>query len=139
MWFLRFGLKMLSAYQIAGFLNLEQKQWNSMIFCILMESHLSSFKKFCVSSVKNRCSHSGHRTLKLAVSEEQIDGINSYFFCYKFRKAKIYFDNFWVGMVKNGCCHIDHRALKLSVSQELMKWADFVNADNEVIIFCLDR
>ena len=68
-----------------------------------MESHLSSFKKFCVSSVKNGCGHSGHTTLKLAVSEEQIDGINS-----------------WVGMVKNGCCHIDDRALKLSVSQELM-------------------
>ena len=38
-------------------------------------------------------------------------------------------------MVKNGCCHVDHRALKLSVSQELMNWADFVNADSEVIIF----
>ena len=53
-----------------------------------MESHLSSFKKLCVSSVKNRCGHSGHRTLKLAVSEEQIDGINSYFFVTNSGKLK---------------------------------------------------
>ena len=53
-----------------------------------MESHLSSFKKFCVSSVKNGCGHSGHTTLKLAVSEEQIDGINSYFFVTNSGKLK---------------------------------------------------
>ena len=33
-------------------------------------------KKFGVSVVKNRCSHSGLRALKLAVSQDGINGVN---------------------------------------------------------------
>ena len=47
-------LKMLSTIQIAGFSNLEQKQWNSVIFYVLMQSDesLSLFKIFCLNLVK---------------------------------------------------------------------------------------
>lgn len=66
---------------------------------------------------KNRCGHSGPRTLNLAVSRKEIDKINWVFVCcYKFRKVKIYFDNFCLGVVKNVRGHIDHRTVKLVVS-----------------------
>ena len=45
--FWNMDFKMLSTNQIAGYSNLEQKQWNSVIFYILMQSDesLSLFKK----------------------------------------------------------------------------------------------
>ena len=47
---------------------------------------------------KNVCYQSGHRTLKLTVSQEQTDGMNWFFTCWcKFRKAKSDFNDFWVG------------------------------------------
>ena len=62
---------------------------------------------------RNGCGQSGHRTLKLAVSQEWIDGMNWFFACWcKFKKAKSYFNDFWVGQVKNGCCHLVHETLK---------------------------
>ena len=52
--------------------------------------------------VKNGCGQSGHSTLKLAVSQEWIDGRNWFFSCWcKFRKAKSFFNDSWVGLVKN--------------------------------------
>ena len=43
------------------------------------------------------CGHSGHRTLKLAVSQGEINGKTDFFVCfYKFRKAKSYFNTFGV-------------------------------------------
>ena len=51
--------------------------------------------------VENGWGHSGHSTLKLAVSQKEIAGINWFLVCwYKFRKAKNYFNNFWKFMVK---------------------------------------
>ena len=56
---------------------------------------------------------SGHGTLKLAGSQEEIDRVNLVFACfYKFRKAKGYFDNFYVGVVKNGDGPLGHGILK---------------------------
>ena len=53
-----------------------------------------------MDKVKYGCGQSGHRGLKLTVSQERIDGMHRYFACWcKFRKAKIYFNDFWVGMV----------------------------------------
>ena len=44
---------------------------------------------------RNGCGQSGHGTLKLAVSQEQIDGMNWFFAWWcKFRKAKSYFNDF---------------------------------------------
>ena len=45
--------------------------------------------------VKNGCSQSGHRILKLIVSQECTDGVNRFFECWcKFRKAKSWFNYF---------------------------------------------
>ena len=68
--------------------------------------------------VKNGYDHYGLRTLKLAVSQETINGIN-YFWCvYKFRKAKSSFNNFWVVVVKNSCGLLGLVTRKSAVSQE---------------------
>ena len=53
--------------------------------------------------VKNECGLSLLRTLKLAVCQGEMNGINLLFVCrYKFRKAKSSFNNFWVVVIKNG-------------------------------------
>ena len=63
--------------------------------------------------VRNGCGQSGHRTLKLTVSQEWIDAMNWFLACWcKFKKAKIYFNDFWVGLVKNGHGHLVHETLK---------------------------
>ena len=47
--------------------------------------------------VINMYVQSGHKTLKLALSQEEINGINWFLMCwYKFRKGKSYFNSFWV-------------------------------------------
>ena len=69
--------------------------------------------------VKNGHGQSGHRTLRLTVSQEWINGMNWYFACWcKFRKAKSYFNDFWVGMVRNGHSNLVHETLKSAVSKE---------------------
>ena len=71
---------------------------------------------------KNGCGHSGLRTLKLAVSQKGINGINLILVCWqKFWKAKSYFNNFWILVIKNGCGLLGLGALKSAVSQE---WFD---------------
>ena len=88
--------------------------------------------------VKNGCAQSGRGTLKFTVSQIWADGINWFFACwYKFRKAKSWFIDFWVGMVKNGDGLLVHETLKSAVSPEwvYMNWADFLNADNDAIVF----
>ena len=56
-----------------------------------------------VGVVKNGCGHSGLRALKLAVSQEAINGINWFLVCwYKFRNAESFFNNLWKVVVKNG-------------------------------------
>lgn len=58
-------------------------------------------------------SHSGNGTLKLTVSHERMDEINSFFACcYKFRKAEIYlsYSNiFFVEMDISRYGHVVHR------------------------------
>ena len=62
---------------------------------------------------RNGYGQSGHGTLKLAVSQEWIDGMNWFFACWcKFRKAKSSFNDFWVDVVKIGCGHLVHETLK---------------------------
>ena len=60
--------------------------------------------------VENGYSQSGHRTLKLTVSQEWTDGIKD---DWKF---------FGVGMVKNGWSQSGDGSLKLTVSQEWIDW-----------------
>ena len=68
---------------------------------------------------KNGCGHSVLRTLKLAVCQGEMNGINCFLMCwYKFRKAKSYFNNFLVVVVKNGCGLLGLGTLKSVVSQE---------------------
>ena len=74
-------------------------------------------KRFWVGMIKNGCSQSIHRTLKLTVPQELTYGINWVSACwYKFRKGKSSFNRFWVDMVKNGCGLLFHDALKSVVS-----------------------
>ena len=77
-----------------------------------------SSKNIGVDIVKNGCGHSGLKKLKLAVSQEEINGVNSFLVCWwKFGKAKSYFNNFWM-IVKNGCGLLGLGNLKSAVSQE---------------------
>ena len=51
---------------------------------------LKADQKFWVGIVKNDCGQSGHRTLKLTVSQKWADGINGFFACwYKLGKLKV--------------------------------------------------
>ena len=47
----------------------------SLIFCILIQIN-GNLKNIGVGEVKNGCGHTGLRTLKLAVSQKGINGIN---------------------------------------------------------------
>ena len=70
---------------------------------------------FWVGLVKNGCSHSGHKTLKLAISWKSIDETNWIFaYWYKFREAESYFNNSRVGMVRNLCGYSGHNVMKFS-------------------------
>ena len=76
-------------------------------------------EKFRVGMVKNGCSHSGYKSLKLDVSQEEMILIKWFFACwYKFRKAKSYLNNFEVVMVRNGCGLSGHGTLKSGISLE---------------------
>ena len=75
-----------------------------------------------MSVVKNGCGYSGLRTRKLALSLDEINGINWFLVCwYKFRKAKFCFNSFWVVVVKNGSGLLGLGSLKFALSQE---WID---------------
>ena len=72
-----------------------------------------------VDVVRIRCGYSGHKTLKLVVSQEVNNEIKQFLVClYKFRKGKSYFNTFWVVVVKNGRCFLTHETLKSAISQE---------------------
>ena len=73
--------------------------------------------------VKNGCGQSVHRTLKLTVSREWIDGINWFFACwYKFMQMKRCLKIFGVGIVRKGCGPVLWQGSKIvSVSEE---WTD---------------
>ena len=72
-----------------------------------------------VDVVRNGCGHCGHRTLKLTVSKEGINGISLFLTCwYKFKKARSYRNNYRMGMVKNGDDLLGHGTLKSAVSEK---------------------
>ena len=77
--------------------------------------------------VINMYVQSGHRTLKSALSQEEIDGINWFLMCcYKFKKGKFYFNSFWVVLVKTGRSLLGHEALKSAkISWFLVCWHKF--------------
>ena len=76
-------------------------------------------EKYLVDFVKNGCDLCDHRTLKLAVSQEGMNGINWFWVCwYKCRKAKSYFNNFCVVKIKSGHGFLGFGTLKSVVSQE---------------------
>ena len=78
------------------------KQSDKITWCWYKFIEKSCLKKIEVSVVKNWCDYSGHRTLKLAVCQERINGINWVFACwYKFKKAKSYCNSYWMVVVKN--------------------------------------
>ena len=80
---------------------------------------------------RDRCGQPSHRTLKLTISQEWIDGMNSFFACwYKFRKAKCNFNNFWVDVVKMVCGHLVHETLE---SAHWVYELIFLHADCTVI------
>ena len=56
--------------------------------------------------VINGCGQSGHRTLKLTVSQESTDEVKQIFLMLvEIQKAKSCFNDFWVGEVKNKHYH----------------------------------
>ena len=70
------------------------------ILYILISVNQKLIKNFWMGIARNRCGQSGHRTLKVAVSQEWIDGVDWFFAWWcKFRKAKKYFSDFWVNLV----------------------------------------
>ena len=72
-----------------------------------------------MSLVKNGCGQLGLRTLKLALSQEEINSINWFLvWWHRFRKAESYFNNFWVVVVKNECDLQGYGTLKSAVSQK---------------------
>ena len=107
------------------------------IIC-LIPAQIPYLEKFCFMRYWPKCSKNflggqcGHRTLKLALSQEWIDGMKWFSACLcKFKKAKSYFNDFWVGLVKNGGGHLVHEPQNLL--NEFMDWAHFLHAD--AIIF----
>ena len=80
-------VKMLFANKIAGFLNQIYLQYK-FFFCMLIEIHVD--KNIGVGKVINGCAQSDCRTQKLAVSHQEIKGINWFFMCwYKLRKLEM--------------------------------------------------
>ena len=67
--------------------------------------------------VKNGCCQSGHKALKLAVSQnEQMEQTCSLHAGTNSGKLKGWFNNFWMGVVKNVHDLLFHETLKSPVS-----------------------
>ena len=113
-------------------------RWNNWYFaCWYRFTKTKSWSKnFWVGMVKNGCEQSGHRILKLNVSQKWTDRINWFFACwYKFRKAESWFNNSWVGMVKNNHDLFMKPENLLYFKKEFLNWADLLYADSDAIIF----
>ena len=61
---------------------------------------------------------SGHRTLKLTVSQKWIDGMNWYFARWCKFTLQSYFNYFLVGVIRNGHGNLNHETLKSAASKE---------------------
>ena len=113
---------MLSAIQIAGFLNQPFLQKKSMKQPYYL--HVD-WKSFGLGMVKNWCDQSGLWTLKLTLSQDWNDGINWFFTCwYNFTQIKRWLKIFVLSIGKNGCGQSGDGTPKLTVSEE---WIDGVN------------
>ena len=120
---------MLSAIQIAGFLNqpfLQNKSMKQPYF-LHVETNLQKLKVdqtfFWLCMARNGCGKSGLWTLKLIVSQEWTNGINWFFSCwYHFTQTKRWSKIFRVSMFKNECGQSGDRTLKLTVSEEWTRW-----------------
>ena len=98
-----------------------------------VDTNSRKWKIFWVGIVRNGCGWSVHGTLKLAVSQKWIDGMDWFLACwYKFKKVEGYFNDFWLGQVKNG---FGQFMRPLNLLNEFMDWADFLHADCDAIIF----
>ena len=101
--------KMFSANHIAGFFINHISRTNNEIAwffaCWYKFIYIKNWSKILwLGMLRNGCGQSGHRTIKLTVSQELFDRMNWFFACWcKLRKAKSYLTDFWVGLVKNGC------------------------------------
>ena len=104
-WFLRYRPKFSQPIRQQDFLInhiSRTNQWISLILRMLIQISVNQklIKNFWMGIARNRCGQSGHRTLKVAVSQEWIDGVDWFFAWWcKFRKAKKYFSDFWVNLV----------------------------------------
>ena len=110
-------VKMLSANQIAGFLN------QLFLQCKLMDQlhflHVNT--KWQKLKVKIFLVGHGQRLdVAKTISEKWADGIIDYFECWcRFTKNKSWSKMFWVSIFKNGCGQSGHGTLKLPISQTL--------------------
>ena len=90
-----------------------------------LQVHINSWKlnidwKYWSGLQKNRCGHSGNRTLKLALYQKWNNGINWFFTnSEKLKVASIIF----------GRGFLEHETLKFTVSQE---WASFLHANTNL-------
>ena len=72
--------------------------------------------------IKNGRGQSGHRTLKLTVSQKWTDGVNWFFaFWYKFRKAESWLNDFWLG-IKNWHGLLVRVTFRFNLWIELIFW-----------------
>ena len=119
--------KMLSASQIAGFLNqlflqnkLIKEQIASFFACWYKVTRIKSWSKiFWLGMVKSECDQSSLLTLKMTVSEELTDRMNWFFACwFKLMQIKRWLKFLGVGMIKNGCGQSGDRTLKSTASEE---------------------
>ena len=113
-----------------------------MLMQICVDSKL--LRNVGVGLVKNGCGNSDHRTLKLTVFQEWIDGINWFFaWWYKSRKAKSCCYNYWMSLFEDGRGFLSHGTLKSAVSKEWSDelswifacWCKFKKAKNYCISF----
>ena len=91
--------------------------------------------------LKNRHDHSKYKTLKLAVSQELMDGMIWFFVVVtNSGEVKNYFNSFCEEVIRIGRGYLGQRILRIAVSQE---WNDelswFLLANSNGIIFRLDR
>ena len=121
--------KMLSANQIAGFLNILFLQITLMKQPHFLHVDTNSqdlkvdWKFFWTDMMRKWCSQSGLWTLKLTLSQEWTNRFNCFLtFWYKFTQIKRWLKMFGVGMVKKKCGQPDDRNLKFTVYWRMNRW-----------------
>ena len=128
-WFLRYRAKCSQSIRLQDFLInhiFRMNQWNSLIFCMLIQIYINQklIKNLWVGMVRNGCGPPGRRTLKLAVSQKWIDGMNLFLYAGA---------NSGVGLVKNGPGHLVHETLKSAKWVYGLSW--FFACWHDAIIF----